>query len=114
MTDLRDAGQLHEPPVRSADGVHRIDFAFVAGKFASPFWQWWDVLMLWLALIHGANGMRTLINDYTSGRGRKVLLTLLFITTAALIILGTGVLAFFDPCPEGSPADLVPEFCADL
>ena len=36
------------------DGIHGIDFAFVAGKYAIPFWQWWDVLMLWLALIHGA------------------------------------------------------------
>ncbi len=43
------------------EGIHGIDFAFVAGKYASPFWQWWDVLMLWLALIHGANGMRTII-----------------------------------------------------
>ena len=31
------------------EGVHRIDFAFVAGKWASPFWQIWDLLMLWLA-----------------------------------------------------------------
>ena len=43
------------------EGIHGLDFAFVAGKFASPFWQWWDVLMLWLALIHGANGMRTIV-----------------------------------------------------
>ncbi|MBG9885152.1 succinate dehydrogenase, partial [Bacillus toyonensis] len=40
------------------EGIHALDFAFVAGKFATPFWQWWDVTMLWLALIHGANGMR--------------------------------------------------------
>ena len=46
------------------EGIHGIDFAFVAGKYASPFWQWWDVLMLWFALIHGANGMRTITNDY--------------------------------------------------
>ena len=56
------------------EGIHGIDFAFVAGKFASPFWQWWDVLMLWLALIHGANGMRTIVNDYVTGATtRKVL-----------------------------------------
>ncbi len=45
-------------------GVHRINFAFVAGRWASPFWQIWDLLMLWLAMLHGANGMRTIINDY--------------------------------------------------
>ena len=56
------------------EGISGIDFAFVAGKFASPFWQWWDVLMLWLALIHGANGMRTITNDYvTHAKVRRVL-----------------------------------------
>ena len=37
---------------------------------ANPFWQVWDVLLLWLALIHGGNGMRTVINDYARGRLR--------------------------------------------
>jgi len=58
----------------AGDGVRQIDFAFVAGKYATPFWQWWDVLMLWLALIHGANGMRTIVNDYVTHAGtRRVL-----------------------------------------
>ena len=46
------------------EGIHRIDFAFVAGKWANPFWQVWDLLMLWLAMLHGSNGLRTIINDY--------------------------------------------------
>ena len=50
-------------------GVKAIDFAFVAGKWATPFWQWWDLAMLWLALLHGTNGMRTVINDYTEREG---------------------------------------------
>ena len=41
-------------------GVQRINFAFVAGRWASPFWQVWDLLMLWLAQLHGANGLRTI------------------------------------------------------
>ena len=50
------------------EGIHGIDFAFVAGKWASPFWQTWDMLMLWLAELHGFNGVRTIINDYTEKR----------------------------------------------
>ena len=50
------------------DGIHGIDFAFVAGKWSSPFWQTWDLLMLWLAELHGFNGVRTIINDYTEKR----------------------------------------------
>ena len=96
----------------AGEGVKAIDFAFVAGKFASPFWQWWDVLMLWLALIHGANGMRTIVNDYTNpGTLQKVLKGALFAAAAVLIVLGTLVVFTFDPCPAGSPADLLPSFC---
>ena len=46
------------------EGIHQIDFAFVAGKWANPFWQVWDLVMLWLAMLHGCNGLRTIINDY--------------------------------------------------
>ena len=45
-------------------GVQRINFAFVAGRWSSPFWQVWDLLMLWLAQLHGGNGLRVIINDY--------------------------------------------------
>ena len=45
-------------------GVQRINFAFVAGRWSSPFWQIWDLLMLWLAQLHGGNGLRVIINDY--------------------------------------------------
>ncbi|MDQ1123020.1 succinate dehydrogenase hydrophobic membrane anchor subunit [Microbacterium trichothecenolyticum] len=83
----------------TGDGIHQIDFAFVAGKLASPFWQWWDVLMLWLALIHGANGMRTIVNDYvTNATIRKVLVWSLWLSAGFLILLGTLVVFTFDPC----------------
>ena len=95
-------------------GVRAIDFAFVAGKWASPFWQVWDVLLLWLALIHGGNGMRTIINDYARGRLRMILLILVAAAVVVLIALGTLVLTTFDPCPAGAPANLVPDFCSAI
>ncbi|WP_353828553.1 succinate dehydrogenase hydrophobic membrane anchor subunit [Agromyces sp. SYSU T0242] len=94
------------------EGVKAIDFGFVGGKWADPFWQWWDLLILWLALIHGANGMRTIVNDYTSpGTVQRVLKWALLLSTAVLIVLGTLVVFTFDPCPAGSPAELLPSFC---
>ena len=98
----------------SGEGVRAIDFAFVAGKWASPFWQVWDLLMLWLALIPGANGMRTIINDYSSSPVLgKVLRGAVFASAAVLIILGTLVIFTFDPCPSVSPDQLgmLPSFC---
>jgi succinate dehydrogenase / fumarate reductase membrane anchor subunit len=78
--------------------VSVLDWAFVAGKFATPFWIVWDLLLLWLALIHGANGMRTLANDYAHGRFRTVLMWALGASTVVLLVLGTLVLVTFDPC----------------
>jgi len=105
----------------AGEGVNALDFAFVAGKWASPFFQWYDFALLWLALIHGANGVRTIINDYSTlptGRGLRwlftphgIMKTALVASTAVLLILGTLVIFTFDPCPAGSPADLLPDFC---
>ena len=96
------------------EGVKAIDFAFVAGKLADPFWIVYDMLLLWLALIHGANGMRTIINDYARGRLRVVFLVLLAGATISLLVLGSLVLTTFDPCPTGSPSDVLPQFCSTL
>ncbi|HET8956973.1 MAG TPA: succinate dehydrogenase hydrophobic membrane anchor subunit [Microcella sp.] len=93
-------------------GISQIDFGFVAGKLADPFWQIWDTLLLWLALIHGANGMRTLVNDYVSRPStRRLLHGALAASTVVLIVLGTLVVWTFDPCPAGADPSLVASFC---
>ena len=106
----------------SGKGVSGLDFAFVSGKLASPFWQWYDFLLLWLALIHGANGMRTLINDYSIspiGTGLKrltsphfLMKSALLAATVVLLVLGPLVIFTFDPCPATSNPQLLPSFCA--
>ncbi|MCX4818895.1 succinate dehydrogenase hydrophobic membrane anchor subunit [Streptomyces sp. NBC_01142] len=79
-------------------GVSKIGFAFVAGRWASPFWQTWDLLMLWLAMLHGANGLRTVINDYAERANTRLWLKgLLYTATVFTILLGTLVIFTFDP-----------------
>ncbi len=97
----------------AGEGVKAIDFAFVAGKLANPFWIVWDLLLLWLALIHGANGMRSIVNDYARDkRVRIILLSALGASTAALLLLGTLVLTTFDPCIGLTPDSVLVEICA--
>lgn len=94
------------------DGVHAIDFAFVGGKWTNPVWQVWDLLMLWLAMIHGTNGVRTVINDYAEKDGTRITLkALLFFAFALVVVFGTLVIFTFNPCPAGAPADLLPSVC---
>ena len=79
-------------------GVQRINFGFVAGRWASPCWQVWDLLMLWLAQLHGTNGMRTVINDYTRKDATRFWLKMALYAASTLVIaLGTLVIFTFDP-----------------
>ena len=79
-------------------GVEKIDFAFVAGRWASPFWQGWDLLTLWLATLHGTNGMRTVINDYAERDAtRFTLKTLLYAASIVMVFLGSLVIFTFTP-----------------
>jgi succinate dehydrogenase membrane anchor subunit len=83
----------------TGQGIHQVDFAFVAGKWSSPFWQVWDMLMLWLAELHGVNGVRTIINDYTEKDSTRWILKGLLAASALLVmVLGTLVIFTFDPC----------------
>lgn len=93
-------------------GITGIDFAFVAGKWASPIVQWLDFTMLVLALIHGTNGMRTIVNDYVERNGlRKTLVWTLWAVCAALIVLGTLVIFTFDPCIDPAAVNYLPQVC---
>ena len=105
-------GHLLVNMVLPEGGVKAIDFAFVAGKWADPFWQVYDCLMLWLALIHGTNGMRTLVNDYAEREViRKTLQIVLLVTCVALIVLGTLTLTTFDPCIDPAAHTYLPLVC---
>jgi succinate dehydrogenase / fumarate reductase membrane anchor subunit len=79
-------------------GVQRINFGFVAGRWASPFWRTWDLSQLWLAELHGTNGLRTIINDYAVRDSSRFWLKMLLYTSAFLVlVLGTLVIFTFDP-----------------
>ncbi|WP_256788328.1 succinate dehydrogenase hydrophobic membrane anchor subunit [Frankia sp. AvcI1] len=79
-------------------GVQRVNFGFVAGRWASPFWRTWDLVMLLLAELHGTNGLRTVINDYAERAQTRFWLKMLLYTSAFLVVtLGTLVIFTFDP-----------------
>jgi len=94
------------------EGIHAIDFGFVAGKWADPFWQFWDLAMLWLAMLHGTNGVRTIINDYAERDATRLWLKIvLYAATTVIIILGTLVIFTFNPCPVANGVQLPGGFC---
>ena len=84
----------------------------MGGKWANPFWQIWDLLLLWLAMLHGTNGIRVVIDDYAEkDRVRVWLKIILFAASAFVLLVGTLTIFAFDPCPSGAAANLLPSFC---
>lgn len=80
------------------DGIERVNFAFVSGRWSSPFWQTWDWTMLFLGMLHGANGMKVIIDDYVRNPGARVLLkSTLYTVSLILILLGSLIILTFDP-----------------
>ena len=78
--------------------VDEIDYAFVAGRYAWWFWRGYDLLMLLLAMVHGVNGVRVIIDDYLHRPlPRRLALGFLYTVCGGLTLLGTAVALFFQP-----------------
>jgi succinate dehydrogenase / fumarate reductase, membrane anchor subunit len=84
------------------EGVEEVDFAFVARRWDSVGWKTFDWVMLFLALLHGANGLRVIINDYVHRPALRTAVKSVLYTVAVIgMIMGTAVLITFDGTPKG-------------
>lgn len=75
---------LYDPAEQDASWIAEI-------RWSTTFWRAFDWLMLTLVLFHAFMGMRVVVSDYTGGRVRAVVLTLLYILAFALFAMGTMV-----------------------
>ena len=89
---------IHVAIMHILNDIRDIDYDFVAARWLSPFWRTYDLLLLFLALLHGANGIRVIIDDYVRHRGWRVaLLSVLYTVSFVLLIMGTMVIVTFTP-----------------
>ena len=80
------------------DGVGRVNFGFVATRWASPVWRTWDWMLLVLALIHGINGLRVITLDYVHKPGIRLTINMIFYVLGfTLFVLGSVIVFTFDP-----------------
>ncbi|HLX56796.1 MAG TPA: succinate dehydrogenase, hydrophobic membrane anchor protein [Ktedonobacteraceae bacterium] len=71
-------------------------YQLVALRYTNPFWRLYDWLLLTLALLHGMNGLRIVIDDYVRSRGwRLALQSVAGLVTLAYFMLGTITLITF-------------------
>ena len=79
------------------NSVHVIDYQFVAARYLHLFWRGYDLTMLWLAMLHGTNGLRTLADDYAKPPIRGMVMKGLYVVAAFLLVVGTWVIIAFQP-----------------
>ncbi len=80
------------------NNVDVIDYNFIAERWASPLWRTFDLILLFLALAHGVNGARVLINDYVYSRGwRTFAVSALYVTGLFFLLIGAQVIFTFQP-----------------
>ncbi len=89
---------IHLAVMHIINNVDVIDYAFVARRYALPFWRIYDWLMLSLALLHGFNGARVLVDDYFRPGGRRTTtLAVLYLLAFVIYILGSYTILTFVP-----------------
>ena len=84
------------------EGVQQVDFDFVAERWANVGWKTFDWVMLVLALLHGVNGLRIVIEDYVSSPAKRTTIKgILYTSTVVLMLMGTAVVVTFDASAGG-------------
>ena len=83
------------------NNVETINYEFVANRWSGPggvFWRSYDWLMLFLALVHGVNGLRVILGDYIRpGRFRVWAMTTLYTVGFVFLVIGSIVVLTFHP-----------------
>ena len=75
-------------------------YMFVSMRYANPFWRLFDWLLLTLALTHGMNGLRVVIDDYVRSASARVwLLSMVGVLLLVFFMLGTITLITFPLLP---------------
>ena len=73
---------------------------------ASSSWELWTwffmrisgIVLLFLGLLHGSNGLKTIIEEYARRPAmRATLKSVLYVSTFVFLLLGTLVILTFDP-----------------
>jgi succinate dehydrogenase / fumarate reductase, membrane anchor subunit len=87
---------VHFAITHIVNDVVETDYRFVADRWANPLWRLFDWALLALALAHGANGLRWIIDDYVRRPRRQAAARgALYGLTGLLFVVGTLTVLLF-------------------
>jgi succinate dehydrogenase membrane anchor subunit len=89
---------IHLAIMHVINNIETISYQFVVQRYDTPFWRTYDLVMLWLALIHGMNGLRVMVFDYVHAPGWRTLwVASIYVLTFVMLALGSLVILTFHP-----------------
>jgi succinate dehydrogenase / fumarate reductase, membrane anchor subunit len=93
---------IHLILMHVTNDVSQTVYDYVAARYANPFWRVYDLVLLTLALLHGLNGLRILIDDNVRRHGWR-LAAQSVVWTIALVFWLTGMMTIitFHPGTAG-------------
>lgn len=78
--------------------TEQVNYSFVAQRFSTPFWRTYDLVMLFLGILHGMNGLRIITDDYVHSRGWRTFWMITLYTVAFIfLVIGSQVVLSFQP-----------------
>ena len=92
---------IHFSITHIINDVVETDYDFVAERWHNPAWRLFDWLLLVLALGHGVNGLRWIVDDYVRSPSRnRAVKALLYGLTGVLVVVGTLTILAFPARPR--------------
>jgi succinate dehydrogenase / fumarate reductase membrane anchor subunit len=82
------------------NGSTTLTIQFVAAQWSSWGWKAYDIMLLWLAIPHGFNGLRYILGDYIHNRAAmRAVTAVLGLVVIVTVIWATIGMILFDPAP---------------
>jgi succinate dehydrogenase / fumarate reductase membrane anchor subunit len=76
--------------------VAETDAEFVTDRWSNPLWRSYDWALLTLALFHGLNGLRVIIDDYVRSPGKRAAVkSVIYVVSGTLFVYGTLTIIVF-------------------
>jgi succinate dehydrogenase / fumarate reductase membrane anchor subunit len=86
--------------VHILNNVDDITYQFVATRWQSLGWRFYDWLLLALSITHGQNGIRVMIDDYLHGQASRIFAhTVNWTALVFFLTLGTLTIVTFPAMP---------------
>tara|TARA_B100000029_G_scaffold515351_1_gene621930 strand:- start:4050 stop:4460 length:411 start_codon:yes stop_codon:yes gene_type:complete len=100
---------IHFIDVHFIMGVENLEFDAVSEKWNKPIWRIMDALMLVFGMIHGANGIESILYDFKKIRKyEKYWVFSLRAVALVTIVLGSWVILTFSPSESHKNESSIP------